>query len=607
MLQSIHFRELGFFRILHHVFTNKFQLITMIEKYIASHHCTSQKVLIDVRVRPYGVGDKNRVTSNVLIVTCANDDVKVVTTALGEMTTKKLLPGHAAFCSLNIYGFGVEEYKKLLNGNNHYINNTKNLAMINVNTIDFEKVLQATSGGIKVCVKYITPDSNFIEPSNIKGKFHFLSQNQQLLDEFTDDVVFPLLMAFQPCEIPKIINRYLRKEDLGIDKNYMQILIHNTPSFENNVVLKSFSTPTRSCASATSQQQSQKVRTQQTNRISAPPTRARTQRAQEVPKTRSSNNTFDQNQIPDVCKFPAYHSNVMTQYPPLPQTPVTPSPPTTMNEVSSIPTPIMSSTQPMNTTVTPPRTDAKQKTEKEMKSFIQQQINRSINTLNNKWESKLQNTLQQFEQNFQTHFNRRFMTHERKFEKLIIDLMNAGFSNFYDQLNPAIQSFFQRPNFNVNNISPTNVSLQQTQSIQHPPTEGTVESSPAIHKSVAAPHPEELQQVSVPTVSPVEHQESKAESLDEVLVTTLILEDSTMKQEMTVTEEFRKELEVIYQHLNEPQHCNTIISQQPPASEPVRVSPGMMKRTKAREAQCQDMTIIDVEMLEQEINKQRDV
>lgn len=144
------------------MFTNKFQLITAIEKYIASHHCTSQRVLVEIRVRQYGVGDKNRVTSNVIMVTFSKDDVYVVTTTLREVSKKKLLPGLASFCPLDIHKIGVEPYKRILNGHNKYVNNMKKLAMINIKTIDFENVLKATSSGITVRDKYIKQGSIII-------------------------------------------------------------------------------------------------------------------------------------------------------------------------------------------------------------------------------------------------------------------------------------------------------------------------------------------------------------------------------------------------------------------------------------------------------------
>ena len=37
-LETVHFKEVGFFLFLHQVFTNMFQLITQIEKYIAKFH-----------------------------------------------------------------------------------------------------------------------------------------------------------------------------------------------------------------------------------------------------------------------------------------------------------------------------------------------------------------------------------------------------------------------------------------------------------------------------------------------------------------------------------------------------------------------------------------
>ena len=79
-------------------------------------------------------------------------------------------------------------------------------------------------------------------------------------------------------------------------------------------------------------------------------------------------------------------------------------------------------------------------------------------------------------------------------------------------------------------------------------------------------------------------------------------------QETKVTEDLGKEREALLQHFTEPHDRSASIEPKlPKASETVRKPPGVMTRTKAKEAKGHDMTVIDVEMAYQEINKKRGV
>ena len=89
-----------------------------------------------------------------------------------------------------------------------------------------------------------------IEPSNIKGKFHFLSTSSKELDCFIDNVLFPLLLSFKRPEKPKVINRQLRKEDYGLSESYVDDMLRSASGYEQKVALNNYSTTGRSYAQA---------------------------------------------------------------------------------------------------------------------------------------------------------------------------------------------------------------------------------------------------------------------------------------------------------------------------------------------------------------------
>ena len=77
-----------------------------------------------------------------------------------------------------------------------------------------------------------------------------LSQSQQEIDNFVEDLVYPLLLNFKSDVKPIIVNRLIRKEYFVFDQSYMDDLVNSSPTLEQNVVMISFTIPTRSYAQA---------------------------------------------------------------------------------------------------------------------------------------------------------------------------------------------------------------------------------------------------------------------------------------------------------------------------------------------------------------------
>lgn len=119
---------------MHHVFTNHFQVITMIEKFIANNH-------IYVRSRPYGLGNKDRFNSKLLFLTCGNDHVDVVTNTVKIISEKQLLPGQSSFCPFDVFQKGEASYKRILSNHNRFVNETRNINMTNGCNPDQHSVL----------------------------------------------------------------------------------------------------------------------------------------------------------------------------------------------------------------------------------------------------------------------------------------------------------------------------------------------------------------------------------------------------------------------------------------------------------------------------------
>ena len=150
-LNTEHFREIGYFIGMHPQLTNRFQVITRIEKYIQNYFIVDEEIMVDVRARPYGLGDgENRVNTNVMFLTCGKDHINIVTRAAEAMSNKRLLSGKARFMPLDMWDKGVEHYKKMLNMRNSIINSLQHIAMINIHTPDLEKVMTATTNGKSV-------------------------------------------------------------------------------------------------------------------------------------------------------------------------------------------------------------------------------------------------------------------------------------------------------------------------------------------------------------------------------------------------------------------------------------------------------------------------
>ena len=225
-LDTTFIQEIGFFLCLHPKLTNRFQLITTIERFIEEQYSLEEPVKVDVRSRLWSIGNgETRVNSQLMFLTCGKYDVKLVSSALSIMISRQLLPGKAEFFPLNVNEYGVDAYKKWLNKHDTFFNNIKHVANTNVNTADLEVLLQATSNGYTLQEMFLDSGIITIEPSNIKGKFHFLSDNQKALDTFTDDIVFPLLLNFKRDETPTILGRPLRKKDYGFNSDYVQAFV----------------------------------------------------------------------------------------------------------------------------------------------------------------------------------------------------------------------------------------------------------------------------------------------------------------------------------------------------------------------------------------------
>lgn len=90
---------------------------------------------------------------------------------------------------------------------------------------------------------YMKEKSIWIDPSNIKEKFHFLGQVQPVIDHFIDEMIYPSLSVFKRDISPRILNRPLRKEDFGLDQTYVTALVCEATPMDNNIAMKSFHTP----------------------------------------------------------------------------------------------------------------------------------------------------------------------------------------------------------------------------------------------------------------------------------------------------------------------------------------------------------------------------
>lgn len=201
------------------------------------------------------LGNEDRIETKLMFLTCDESDVTTVTSAVIEMSKRKLFPGQAQFCGFDVFGVGEIEYRKMLNSHTKHINATKLTSIVDIHTPDLERVKQQKRYGYSLRETYLQSKAIILEPSNIKGKFHFLSQDKAQLDEFIYKQLFPRLNELQPDTPPRIINRGLRSEDYSEEsEEYMRELIESTEQIEQTIKLQSKRSSTKTYSQATIQQ-----------------------------------------------------------------------------------------------------------------------------------------------------------------------------------------------------------------------------------------------------------------------------------------------------------------------------------------------------------------
>ena len=452
-IDTVHFREVGFFFFLHPRFTNIFQLMTQIENFIASRFKPSQKIQVDVMSRMYRFGTNDKIETHLMFLTCSDKDVKTVTTAVTEMSKRKLLPGHSQFCCFDVHGHGEKVYRRLLNAHTTCVNDTKIASIADIYTPDLEKVLQTKQGGYTLQETYLQSKQIVIEPSNICGKFHFLAQDQNFLNKFIDKELYPRLLAFQPDTHPRLLNRGLRREDYCDDsEEYIRLLVAQTAQVEEAVKLRQTRTPLKTYAQASrivtpakvSPSPPGSVLKKKTQRNVSPCSPSSIQ----IPGKRTSHSTF-----PPAQDFTHPHpssSALSTSLFP-PQAPMLPPPlppprssaspyPASAHTITSpgatslialSPLPIappsscpvshrpeqqstsVSSLQTLPKDVIPlspplPVSSPPLPTLDELRSTIQEQISSHIDKLNTEWEHKLQQSIEQYDAKLQQTLNSKF-------------------------------------------------------------------------------------------------------------------------------------------------------------------------------------------------------
>ena len=158
------------------------------------------------------------------------------------MSNKSLLPGNSNFCGFDVHGAKELAYRKLINDHTKHINETKIISITNIHTSDWETVLKQKRNGSSLREAYLKSNTIVLEPSNLRVKFHFLSQDQKQLDYFINSQLYPKLMELKPEEPPRILNRGLCKEDYSDDnEECLKALIASTEIIESTINLKSSS------------------------------------------------------------------------------------------------------------------------------------------------------------------------------------------------------------------------------------------------------------------------------------------------------------------------------------------------------------------------------
>lgn len=149
-LDTVHFLEVVFFLKLHPRFTNRYQLMSTIEDYIAKRFRPKKQIKVEFNSRMHHLGTTDRIEILSIFLTCGNDDVKLVTTAIVEMSKKNLLPGNSKFCGFDFHGAGEIAYRKILNYHTTHIKATKISSIFNIHTLDLEQVLHHKNCGFSL-------------------------------------------------------------------------------------------------------------------------------------------------------------------------------------------------------------------------------------------------------------------------------------------------------------------------------------------------------------------------------------------------------------------------------------------------------------------------
>lgn len=92
-------------------------------------------------------GNEQSIETNALLLKCGDSDVKIVTTAIQEMSERNLLPGHARFSSFNVHKIGEVKYINMIKHHNRHGNKTQILSIADITTPDLETFLMQNIEG----------------------------------------------------------------------------------------------------------------------------------------------------------------------------------------------------------------------------------------------------------------------------------------------------------------------------------------------------------------------------------------------------------------------------------------------------------------------------
>lgn len=91
------------------------------------------------------------------------------------MRERNILPGYALFRSFKVHKIGEVKYINIIKHHNRHVNNTQILSIADIRTPYLETVLMQKIEGTTLGQTFLESKQITIEPSNIKGEFHFLS------------------------------------------------------------------------------------------------------------------------------------------------------------------------------------------------------------------------------------------------------------------------------------------------------------------------------------------------------------------------------------------------------------------------------------------------